>query len=288
MPAKKKVLPKKAVAVKPRASKPPVKPADDEEKVVTTRTVGKIDPQAAQQALRGSSRGSGERAQFFSTKDNGTYDVTLLPPIAPLTAPWLPRWSHSLRLGKRNEFFEVSGERDDGSVWSFKSPLTCLHEHGGAECPVCVVQDWIKANSKSGIDVAAKSRMLLNIVHDGAMFVWEAPPSVTQQMGIAATGDEEHEALGWEIFTEPTNWRIVRKNEKRGRRGNFIVYDVEFMEDQSMQAPEDWLGRAYNLPEQIRTWSLEVMIPSLARAVGGHVPLRQVFADHPEFLKHLP
>lgn len=292
----KKPVPAKAVAKKKVATKPPIRPvtavpkeADTEEKVVTTRTVGKINPQAAHQALRGSSRGGTDRAEFFSTKENGVYDLVLLPPIAPLTMPWVPRWSHGIRLGKRSEFFEVSGERQDGSVWSFKSPLTCIHEHGGADCPVCVTQEWITANSKSGLDVKPSCRMLLNIHHNEGFYVWESPASVTQQMGEIAEGIEGKAALGWDIFSVPRHWRITRRNERRGKRGNFVTYDVEYAEDQECtEIPKDWLGRIYNLPEQVRTWPLEVMIPALARGVGSHVPLRQVFKPYPEFLKYLP
>jgi len=291
MPTKKKPIPAKAVAKKKVATKPPVKvtPEETEEKVVTTRTVGKIDPQAAHQALRGSSRAGGDRAEFFSTKENGVYDITLFPPIAPLVMPWVPRWGHGIRLGKRAEFFEVSGERQDGSVWSFKTPLTCIHEHGGAVCPVCVVQDWLTANSKSGLDVKPACRMLLNIYHNAGFYVWESPASVTQQMGEVAEGIEGRPALGWDIFSTLSNWRITRRNEKRGKRGNFVVYDVEYAEDQGQEdTPQDWLGRLYNLPEVIRTWPLDVMIPALSRGVGGHVPLREVFKPYPEFVEHLP
>jgi hypothetical protein len=289
--AQKKPVPAKAVAKKKVATKPPVKKAPEEtqEKVVTTRTVGKIDPQAAHQALRGSSRGGTDRAEFFSTKENGVYELTLLPPIAPLTMPWVPRWAHGIRLGKRASFFEISGERQDGSVWSFTAPLTCIHQHGGAVCPADVVQEWLTANSKSGLDVKPACRMLLNIYHNSGFYVWESPASVTQQMDEIATGVEGKEGLGWDIFAVPSNWRITRRNEKRGKRGNFVVYDVEYSEDQDMgHLPEEWLGRIYNLPDQIRTWPLDVMIPALARGVGGHVPLREVFKPYPEFVEHLP
>lgn len=257
----------------------PTEPVAYQDEGVSTRTVGKIDPKKAAAQLS-TTRNRGDRANWFSIKENGDYEVVLFPPVAPMESPWVTHWSHSLRIGQLLSMFEVQGERGDGSLYSFKTSLSCIHLHGGAVCPACLVEDWIKANGKSGISVAPKSRFLMNLYHAGQYMIWEAPATIVGDMVKYA------EAEGWEAFETPSPWNIKRYTDRRGKKA-WPAYTTTYLENHDLPVPENWLGDVRDLTGEIRFQAIDVMIDCLQRAMGRHVPLADAFKDHKELLAHL-
>lgn len=220
--------------------------------------IRKIDKKAA--LVRFSQGGGG--GQWLRLEPEQTYEVRILPAVDDMVAPWVQHMEHSVQRGPTS----IPWQTAQGVRYG----INCLEESLGQDCPICSIQAYLDEKGDGSLSVKARAKGLMNVLVDGQMLLWDAPPSVVTELQKYLS-DPDYGEETFQSLTEGRSFSI-----KRTKGSGRWVYDIKPKprpSDVSKQVREEDIP---DLTQKLWYMPVEDMVETVKKTLGSFVPVDSI------------